>query len=204
MSGSWRSWLERVGLLVAGVVLGAVMDARHVIDGIRLSEVDWTAIGTLLVALATILLAWQTRATVQGIRADREERRQAFVVAYAEVHGSDIAVVVENRGPGPAFDVRVSPADQGLWLDRKPHVGDPPLPMAIGYLSGGAKLPRTVDAWGIGDSSMYPAVRVRTTWLDERQVEHVSESLIDPGPWLSWRPKDPLEAIADAIKGISR
>lgn len=109
-------------------------------------EVDWTAVGTLVAALATAvaaIAAWRaadqsrTITELESERRAEEQRAQlACRVVGQYVSGNKRhALVIWNRGPSTATDLRikVDPLPRNLELNRVPPILGPGLIVELAY-----------------------------------------------------------------------
>jgi hypothetical protein len=179
---------------VAGFLLVGYLASRHDVEGFdwELASIFGTALGTLLLALATGALALTTARDVSATqeiarltRADREDRLRPVVIgtvtgAGADEEGVFISVELVNIGGGAA--VRVDATAEHIHGDETPGT------TSIAAIQAGQTIPLAVrlphiedDDWVFVRSDEF---RARGRYLD-RLARPVAQEIYD------WRHDEP-------------
>jgi hypothetical protein len=162
------------------------------------------AAATFAVAYLTFHYVRATREMVAEMRTSRENAEQPFVVAYADEFGGTIAVIVENAGNGPAYDLVVRPKEGSsapTW--RMGGQTDGPI-LDLNFLPAKGRSQRAVDFMSLGmDPGDYPPIQVVCTYKDRFGTQHESSAWVEVAPLIDVRRKG-LHDVADAVDKVER
>jgi len=171
---------------------------------------DWVISGlTLVLVGATIFYAWQTRQTVEEMRAARATQvLPRLVPTFAKLPAGNVLLRIVNAGSGPAFNVDV---------ELIPEPGGDPIRYVAPVMSPGEYQDFLAPGEGSGQteiqlaaiSTIFKTVQLKGSCSDALGTTHRVDEAMDiahyaqvylAGTWV--RPEEDLKTIAGGVKKI--
>jgi hypothetical protein len=205
----WARVSDELAMLAIAVVAVLLVYGFLTADGEgrdRLAGIV-NALGIAIAVTIVYLTYHSVRAARESAKASRDAveemraARQPYVVAYPSVIGYILAVVVENTGSAPAWDVRLLNRGDREWL--KVNTGEPIV--AIAFLAAGARFAHTIDYLTMGmNEERFQPVDATAVWEDDRQNTQSIDLTLEPWPHITAARETSLQDVVRAIESVSR